>query len=449
MITGPKAPLIAFYGDDFTGSTDVMEALTMAGVDTVLFLGPPTSEDLARFPSARGIGVAGVARTMSPEQMDAQLPMIFRSLRATGAPLFHYKICSTFDSSPEIGSIGRGLDIARREFETDMVPMVVGAPALRRYQVFGNLYAAVDGVTHRLDRHPTMTRHPITPMGEADIRLHLARQTSATIALIDRLTLAEGPAAVDRHIGAEESENADVILFDVLDDSDLIEIGRVISRAAETSAATVVAVGSSGVEYALDAHWRAHPPAEHTPFTPVYAPRRQTLAVSGSRAPASDAQVAYALHNGFASVFADPSALTGSSSGVDELVARALAVLETGADAVVHTPPKADRAVDADRLGLALGEATRRIVHGAGIRRLVVAGGDTSGRVARALEIIALRMIAPAAPGAPLCRATSEVPLIDGLEIALKGGQVGPPDYFVSIARLDGDEDVTITTPKS
>jgi uncharacterized protein YgbK (DUF1537 family) len=113
--------------------------------------------------------------------MDAHLPQIFRALQVLQPSLCHYKVCSTFDSSPRVGSIGRALEIGQEIFASPYVPLVVGAPALRRYCVFGNLFATVNGETHRLDRHPTMSRHPVTPMAESDLRVHLAAQTSKRI----------------------------------------------------------------------------------------------------------------------------------------------------------------------------------------------------------------------------------------------------------------------------
>jgi uncharacterized protein YgbK (DUF1537 family) len=104
--------LLSYFGDDFTGSTDVLEALTASGVETVLFTEPPSEEDLARFPRVRAFGVAGNSRTMSPEQMDAVLPGVFESLHARGPAIVHYKVCSTFDSSPAIGNIGRAIKTA-------------------------------------------------------------------------------------------------------------------------------------------------------------------------------------------------------------------------------------------------------------------------------------------------------------------------------------------------
>jgi uncharacterized protein YgbK (DUF1537 family) len=103
----PGGPLLSFYGDDYTGSSAVMEVMTFAGLPTVLFLDVPTPERLAQFAGYRGIGIAGVARSRSPEWMDRHLPPVFRALATMGAPVSHYKVCSTLDSAPHVGSIGR------------------------------------------------------------------------------------------------------------------------------------------------------------------------------------------------------------------------------------------------------------------------------------------------------------------------------------------------------
>src|SRR5689334_17388301 len=98
--------VISFYGDDFTGSTDAMESLARCGIRTVLFTDPPTSQQLARHGDIRAFGVAGMTRSMSPDQMEQTLRPALSTLRASGAPIVHYKVCSTFDSSPAVGSIG-------------------------------------------------------------------------------------------------------------------------------------------------------------------------------------------------------------------------------------------------------------------------------------------------------------------------------------------------------
>src|SRR5919107_976790 len=86
---------VSFYGDDFTGSTDVAEVLALAGLRTVLFLRPPAPADLEAFPGIQAVGIAGMSRTMSPAEMDGELRPAFAALRALDARLCHYKICST------------------------------------------------------------------------------------------------------------------------------------------------------------------------------------------------------------------------------------------------------------------------------------------------------------------------------------------------------------------
>src|SRR5690242_1850112 len=135
---------------------------------------------LQRYSHVRAYGVAGNSRAMSPQEMDGALPGVFSALGSRKPRIVHYEVCSTFDSSPEFGSIGRPIDIGFRVFQNRSVPLAVGSPALGRYCVFGNLFAqsGLNSEPFRLDRHPTMQRHPVTPMTEADLRVHLSRQTS-------------------------------------------------------------------------------------------------------------------------------------------------------------------------------------------------------------------------------------------------------------------------------
>jgi 3-oxoisoapionate kinase len=192
-MSGPPGLLLTFYGDDFTGSTDAMEALTLAGLRTVLFFSPPARELLeSRFVDLRCMGVAGTSRAISPAEMDHELEPILRELWRAGAPLLHYKVCSTFDSTPEVGSIGHVVDMARQSLTgIDHISVLAGVPPLRRYTIFGNHFAAAGDQVYRLDRHPTMATHPVTPMVEADLRVHLSRQTRARVALtsVGRLDL--------------------------------------------------------------------------------------------------------------------------------------------------------------------------------------------------------------------------------------------------------------------
>ena len=173
----PDAPLIAWYADDFTGAAAVMEVLTFAGLPAMLFLEPPTPDQLAKYPDLKGVGVASTARAQSPQWMDAELPGIFAHLAALNPALMHYKVCSTLDSSPLVGSIGRAIDIGAQIFSPAAVPVLIAAPQMRRYQSFGHLFAGFGDAVFRLDRHPVMSRHPVTPMHESDVANHIALQS--------------------------------------------------------------------------------------------------------------------------------------------------------------------------------------------------------------------------------------------------------------------------------
>ena len=181
--------LLAYYGDDFTGSTDALEFLSRAGAKTVLFIDAPTPQQLTRYDGLQAIGVAGMTRAMPPAEMEKELRPAFTALKALGASHIHYKVCSTFDSSPAVGSIGKAADVGAEVFDAPFIPLLVAAPALGRYCVFGNLFARMGigskGGIFRLDRHPSMSKHPVTPADESDLRLHLAKQTAQNIGLID------------------------------------------------------------------------------------------------------------------------------------------------------------------------------------------------------------------------------------------------------------------------
>jgi uncharacterized protein YgbK (DUF1537 family) len=441
----PDGPLLGYYGDDFTGSTDAMEAMTAAGVPTVLFLETPNAQMLAKYPQARCIGIAGSSRGRSPEWMDTELPKAFSALAALNVPILQYKVCSTFDSSPTTGSIGHAIDLGIRHRSGRWSPTIVGAPRLRRYQVFGNLFAAVDGVGYRLDRHPTMSRHPVTPMGESDLRRHLGAQTSRPIELIDMVQLRQGTAeAAQRRL---ESDAVPAVLIDVLDDETLREAGRLVWQRRESG---VFSASSSGLQYALAAHWRAVGLLPPEPSLPVAAAVQRIAVVSGSCSPATAAQIQWARTNGFATERLHlPSALGeySRSSEIERVVEHSAAALQAGKSALVFSAEGPDdqsvrgfdviargaglgRSDAARTVGAVLAEVMHQLLERVELERVLVAGGDSSGEVASALDIDALTVIAGLSPGAPLCRAWSRNPRRDGLEIVLKGGQIGEPSFF-------------------
>jgi uncharacterized protein YgbK (DUF1537 family) len=213
------------------------------------------------------------------------------------------------------------------------------------------------------------------------------------------------------------------------------------------------AVGSQGIEQALIAYWRSEELLPKSGNTPGFPATERIAVVSGSVSPITAAQISHAEANGFQLIrldavkAVDARQLTEEVERVSKIAERSLAA---GRDPLIFTAagPR-DAAVAAfraavgasseplasvnDRLGAALGDILKSLIHASGIRRVVISGGDTSGQAALRLGIDALTAVAPMAPGAPLCRAHSTDPAIDGLELILKGGQTGSPDFFTEV----------------
>lgn len=440
----PDGRLLSWYGDDFTGSAAVMEVLSFGGLEAVLFLDVPTAAQLAAFPGARAVGVAGVARSQPPGWMDAHLPPVFAALAELQTPITHYKVCSTLDSSPDIGSIGHALELADPVFSSGWLPTLIAAPPIGRYQAFGQLFAAAEGRVHRLDRHPVMSRHPVTPMHESDVALHLAKQTALPAGCLDLLALRVADGG-DTALGVMRAAGIRLITLDTVDEADLAAVGRLLW---EHRGERLLAVGSQGVEYALLAHWQA------TGFLPPPPPPQsagaveQIAVVSGSVSATTAAQIDWSAGHGFGLVGFEAAAVASDpamAAAIERAVQQAKAVLDSGRSVLVHSArgPE-DPAVAAYRSalsasGLELAEANARIGQALGyildrllsetdIGRAVTSGGDTSGHAALQLGVEALTALAPTIPGAALCTAhrSGRGPL----ELALKGGQMGTPDYF-------------------
>jgi uncharacterized protein YgbK (DUF1537 family) len=453
--------LLAYYGDDFTGSTDALEFLSRAGIKTVLFIEPPTPAQLARYKGLQAIGVAGMTRSMPPAEMEQTLRPAFEALKHLGVPHVHYKVCSTFDSSPQIGSIGKAIDVGALVFEAAFVPLLVAAPALGRYCAFGNLFARMGigsaGQTFRLDRHPSMSHHPVTPMDEGDLRVHLSKQTSKPIGLIDIIDIAQSETHHQTKLQTELDAGKQVILFDALYRKQLLPIAKLIDQYASKSK-PLFSVGSSGIEMALGNYWTeqgiAKPKTEWAP-----AGRAENmLVVSGSCSPVTAKQIEYAVAHGFAAIALDTVALAetmtahiSSSTIIEKYINDTVTLIKKGTPVIIHTSLGANDAriektynalaktamsrqdilsKTAQIYGLALGTIAIGVASQTKLQRLIIAGGDTSSFVARTMGIEAVEMIAPVSPGAPLCKAHAPGSAVNGIEVNFKGGQVGAENYF-------------------
>lgn len=449
-------PLIGFYGDDFTGSTDAMESLTLAGLDTILITDAEHAGEIGDLMSFDAVGLAGMSRSMSPARMKEHLPAAFSLLKSLGVRICHYKVCSTFDSSPAYGSIGCALDIGRQVFGHGVVPVIAGAPALGRYQVFGNLFAQTAGSIYRLDRHPNMMRHPVTPMTEADLRVHLAAQTAAPM---DLMTLVEMQASdADETFRGKVAKDWGALFLDVFDDRTCTVAGRLIWTCLDHPA---FVVGSSGVEHGLANHWLESGLIDAPAPIPPAPVADQVIVLSGSCSPVTEAQILWAQRAGYASFRLRGSNLLGATDARDDyleqLSGETVAALGEGRNVLVYsaigpqdpeigalTRSAAAHGLPVEeaqgRVGDALSGVLTRVLPQTACRRVVIAGGDTSGRLVSALGLTSLRMIAPLVRGAPLCRATAQESWADGLEVVLKGGQMGPPNFFEMVRLGEADD---------
>lgn len=449
--------LLAYYGDDFTGSTDALEFLTLAGVKTVLFLRKPTQKDLDRFPNIQAIGLAGKSRSMSPSEMETELFPAFENLKSFEPKHFHYKVCSTFDSAPHVGNIGKAIEIGSEVFDQKTALVSPSAPHLGRFCIFGNLFARMgtigNGEIYRIDRHPSMSTHPVTPALEGDLKFHLAKQTEKSISLINLTTIEKGTSAV---LEAVENNTAEILFFDGFNLDHLKTIGSVFNQLATQE--TLFSVGSSGIEMALGLDWQDKKIIGNKIAFESAGEVSPLLVLSGSCSPVTSKQIEYALENGFLEIALESKAVAiqNQEAIIKNTVAQIVENFNKGKSTILHTsagsndPRIAETEAYFRSKGIAkndiqkqcssiygsvLGQITKKVLKAAQLKRILFAGGDTSSYAASELDILALEMIAPIAPGAPLCKVISDNEWVNGIEMNFKGGQVGTADYFIKVLK--------------
>jgi uncharacterized protein YgbK (DUF1537 family) len=353
-------------------------------------------------------------------------------MRELAPAIVQYKVCSTFDSAPHRGSIGRALELGREIFGTHTVPIGVGAPHLGRFLIFGHLFAAAGSEVYRIDRHPTMAHHPATPMHEGDLRLHLAEQTDLSIGLVDLRAFQAGTVAEAFRLRAEAGAAA--VLLDGLDAAMLQQAGEMVCNLEKRP---VFTIGSSGLTAGLIAHWRSIGILSAEATVAAARPAGPILIISGSCSAVTAAQILWAKRQGYACVELNAEELAaGNAQAVEAALRAGLHHLRSGRDTVLYTSLGTPSGMThGAELGAALGRVLLELVQQTGVRRVVLCGGDTSSHAVQQLNLTALTFAGPLAPGAPLCRVhAEEAASLDGLELVLKGGQIGPEDFF-GIAR--------------
>jgi uncharacterized protein YgbK (DUF1537 family) len=279
------------------------------------------------------------------------------------------------------------------------------------------------GEIYRLDKHPSMSRHPVTPATESDLCEHLGKQTNKKIGLIDVLQLA---SPVNEWTTEKDDE---VVMMDVLAEADLLKIGEWMDKQRNNKNA-LFSVGSSGVEMALGKYWNQKGLLEPVTSWPQPGKASSMLVISGSCSPVTKGQIEWAKANGFVEVILKPDDLLINSIAVHETLNQVHHLLQTQKQVIIHTGYRQDYHVSSEKLGNVLGTIAKEAVGTNQIQRVVICGGDTSSYAAEAMEIEAVEMIAPLISGAPLCKAFSKHKSMNGLEVNFKGGQVGGENYF-------------------
>jgi uncharacterized protein YgbK (DUF1537 family) len=417
-----------FLADDLTGASDVLAQAHAHGLSAMLVLDPAD----VRADAADVVGIAGPARSLSGDELDAEVRGGLSALRKLDLDVLLYKVCSTFDSSPTVGSIGRALEILAETYpDHGPVPVVPAQPGFGRYTAFSQHFGVYGGTVHRLDRHPVMQHHPSTPMTEADLRLVLAEQL-ASGEVPDALHL---PAFADDTFDARWSAlrqgSGTAFVVDAVTEEHLDSVSRALPVTGPPSGPALV-VGSGGIMAAL-ARTRTGqattPPGTQRSTGP-------TLVVSASASRTTAAQIDDAVAHGFVDVAIPAAAFGAEPDETWQDVARA--ALEAGHDVVAHTSRGPEDArlssgATADEVGGAIGRFAGRMARAGLTRDVAVCGGDTSSHALAALEVRELRVQNLFVTAGPVCAADDDS-AVAGCRLLLKGGQVGPPSILRDFA---------------
>lgn len=424
---------LAFYGDDFTGSADLLMQCQRLGMPGTILLGTPDAAAIER--AAEGydvVGVAGVTRALPTERIVPVVDAVFAELAALAPRLVQYKVCSTADSSPTLGSFAPAVAAGRARFGRRPVPFLVAQPNLGRYTAFSNHFAVDGGEVHRLDRQQIMANHPATPMREADLRRHLELQLDEQVGGI-HLTDLRSPMRLRRAYADARAAGVPVVVMDAVEDADLVATGELLVE----QEGTAFGIGSAGLSigYARALGY-AHDEAPTVPG-PTALP---CLAVSGSCSRLSREQLRYALDRGWHGIAMSLEYSGPWSDHLAHVRDEATAELAAGRNVVVYTcgPEQqiSSRGVDVEHVAASFSHVITAARERELIDRALIIGGDTSGQVVTALGARAMAgravvgdhktlLFELGAPGSPN----------DGLQVVLKGGQIGDVDFF-EVTRL-------------
>lgn len=403
--------------DDFTGATDLAGLLSRSGVAVRLRLGVPTEppQDTEAFEV-----IALKCRTSPVDEAVQECRAALAWLKAAGAQRFFWKYCSTFDSTAE-GNIGPVAEALMADIGADQTIYCPAFPENGRSIYMGNLFVGQQPLAES-----PMKDHPLTPMRDSNLMRLLTPQVTQPVGLAAQSVVSSGPEMLRSELAMLRSQNVAHVVVDATANRDLTTIAQACWDMKLMTGGSAVAMPLPKI-YVEQGLMPADAP---TVIRPKLS--KQAIVLSGSCSQMTRAQVAaYSAHA--PSLRLDPLELAknGAQAAIDWLKDQDLTQAPLiYASAEPDQVRAAQDVLGAQRAGAIVEEALAHIVVAArdfGARRIIAAGGETSGAVAKALDISDLAIGTEIAPGVPWCYATSAG---HDIAIALKSGNFGAESFF-------------------
>jgi 3-dehydrotetronate 4-kinase len=418
--------LLGAIADDFTGATDLANMLVRAGMRTVQTIGVPRVADVVR--DADAVVVALKSRTIPAREAVAQSLAALEWLRTRGARQFYFKYCSTFDSTAE-GNIGPVADALLDALGLSFTIACPAFPANNRTIYQGHLF-----VGDTLLSESPMRDHPLTPMRDSNLVRVLGRQTKRRVGLVSWPVVQHGPNAIRTEFARLQAEGVSYAIVDAIDDDDLLDIGTACADLPLVTAGSGIALG-------LPQNFRdAGRLAPRADAAQLPAVEGKSAVLAGSCSQATRVQVAVFAQSHVAipldPLSGDPPKMMATKAIADverELAAgRPFLIYSTSEPArIAQVQAKLGRARAASDIEATFGHLAAELVK-RGVRKLVVAGGETSGAVVQALGVEALAIGPQIDPGVPWTTALGD----PELALALKSGNFGADDFFEKALRM-------------
>jgi uncharacterized protein YgbK (DUF1537 family) len=418
MSNAPARPLLGCIADDFTGATDLANMLVRGGMRTVQSIGIPAA-DVAGQLDADAIVIALKSRTVPAADAVKESLEALHWLRERGCEQIFFKYCSTFDSTPA-GNIGQVSEALLEALNSDFTLACPAFPENGRTVFRGHLF-----VQDQLLSESGMQHHPLTPMTDANLVRVLQAQTRGKVGLLRHDSVSGGVESIRARIARLRADGVRMAVADAVSDADLHALG-------EACADLALLTGGSGLALGLPANFRRAGKLRDLDAAQVPAVEGGEVVLAGSASQATNAQVATWLQAGRPAFRVDPLALAAGQPVIEEALAFVADHAQTVLIYATSTPDEVkavQRELGAERAGHLVEQALGRIasrLRETGVRRFVVAGGETSGAVVQALNIQLLQIGAQIDPGVPACVSTPGEPLA----LALKSGNFGGADFF-------------------